>query len=376
MKKVYVVLLAFVLVFFGISDVFAGGGKEADRDSQIQRDRGRDYASIPSANLFAEGGRGSLAITNQASFDVIIFAGRVNQNNVLGGIKAGKTRNFDLSTLSLPARNGSFLIRAASYDTYTRKNLRVTEEDILYAGLVVYDLNDPRDKTHINIFAGISQSNETFIWVSNTSKFVLELRVGTPNGEKLATLAPFQTNKAIALSPQQRNMPYEFYATYLYINPQTNEIVNFAARGMDERQRRSPSGDRVNPMVFAGPADTSQISYLNAFLRIKNDTNWGFNMMDGTTWMFDQKGMPLVESGMLVTYDIPALSGEAGQLYTNLNMEFDNMRTMRINNFRARPGVVYDMTITLRNGNLAYDIRETERKDMLDDLRVSLFFGD
>jgi hypothetical protein len=367
-----------LFAFLAISalSAYASGNKEPDEHNPvIQTDRNNDYATINTRNLFATGGRGTLTINNQASFDVIIFAGRVNNNNVMGGIRAGQSRTFDLTTLSLPGKNGSFLIRATSFDVYNRRSARVTEEDVVYTGLVVFDLNDPRQRTNLNVFAGISESQEEYIWISNTSKFVLELRADSPNGEKMATLAPFQTNKAIPLQRKQSNMPYDFYATYIYIDPQTNEIFNFAARGMEERQRRSPSSDRVNPMVFAGPQDTSQIAYINGFLRIKNDTNQGFQLMDGTTWLFDQKGMPLVESGMLVTYDIPALSGQAGQLYTNLNMEFDNMRTLRINRLSVKPGVVYDLTVTMLDGNFAYDIRETERRDRLEDLQMTLFLG-
>jgi len=42
----------------------------------------------------------------------------------------------------------------------------------------------------------------------------------------------------------------------------------------------------------------------------------------------------------------------------------------------VKPGVVYDLVITVKNGNPAYDIRPTEYKDKLEDLRVSLFLGD
>jgi hypothetical protein len=329
------------------------------------------------AGLFASGGRGSLTINNQASFDVIIFAGKVSNNNVMGGIRAGQSRTFDLSTITLPGTNGSFLIRAASFEQYNRRNARVREDDVVYTGLVVFDLNDPRQKTNLNIFAGISDNEGEYVWVSNTSKFVLELRVGTPNGEKMATLAPFQTNKAIPLRQQQRNMPYEFYATYVYVDPQTNEIVNFAARGMDERQRRTPSADRVNPMVFPGPTNTSQIAYLNGFLRVNNQTNASFNLTDGTTWLFDQKGIPLVESGMIMTFDLPSLRGEAGQPYTNINLEFDNTsRNIRLNRFDVKPGIVYDLIVFMRDGNYAYGITATERRDRLEDLQMSLFFGD
>ncbi|MDR1838605.1 MAG: hypothetical protein LBQ93_03345 [Treponema sp.] len=376
MKTKQIVIALVALVMLAATAYASGKGEKGDNNPVIQTDRNRDSATIrTSSNLFATGGRGSLTINNQASFDVIIFAGKVSNNNVMGGIRAGQSRTFDLSTLSLPGTSGSFLIRATSFDQYSKRNARVTEEDVVYTGLVVFDLKDPRQRMNLNIFAGISDSQDEFVWVSNTSKFVLELRVGSPNGEKMATLAPFQSNKPIPLRQQQRNMPYEFYATYVYVDPQTNEIVNFAAKGMEERLRRTPSADRVNPMVFSGPVNTSQIAYLNGFLRVKNDTNVSFNLMDGTTWLFDQKGIPLVESGMLMTYDLPSLSGEAGQSYTNINMEFDNMKTLRINRFDVKPGVVYDLSVFMRDGNYVYDIRATERRDRLEDLQMSLFLG-
>jgi hypothetical protein len=354
-----------------------GSGPE-ERNPSIQTDRGKDYATVTGgAGLFKEGGKGSLTITNQASFDVIIFAGKVSNNAVLGGIRAGKSRSFDLSTLNLPAKNGSFLIRAASFETYNKKNLRVTEADVLYSGLVVFNLNDPRDKTDLNIYAGINEKQSEWIYVSNTSKFVLELRLDNPNGgEKLATLAPLQENKQLFLSALPNGMPYQFYATYVYIDPSTNEIKSFVAKDRSERQRRIPSAESVNPMVFGGPRDTSQISYLVGFLRMKNDTDESLNFMDGTTWLPDQKGRRLVESGQMSTFELAAMSGDAGQLYTNLNMEFDSAKILRVNRFSAKPGVVYDMVVTKQNGNFGYDIRETAYKDKLEDLRISLFLGD
>ena len=360
-------LLIILAVLFIANNAFCKGQQEGK--SQSTTVRGGD-------KLFARGGTGSLTINNQASFDVVIFAGVISSNNVLGGIRAGDSRTFDISKLRLPSKNGSFLIRAASFDTYSKNNYRVTEEHVLYTGLVVYDLNNPRDAVNLNIFAGISQEQQECIYVSNTSKFVLELRLGNPNGEKLATLAPLQVNKPIFLSRQRNNMPYEFYATYVYVDPHTNEVKSFVAKDMSERQRRSPSADRVNPMVFDGPKDTSQITYLVSFLRIKNDTNESLNFQDGTTWLFDQKGEPLVESGQLMTFEIPAMSGDKGQPYSNLNMVFDSTKTLRMNRLDAKPGVVYDIIVTTRNGNPAYDIRPTEYKDKLEDLRVSLFLGD
>jgi len=372
-KRIWIVLTAIVALL--AAGCVSGGN--SNRNAVIQNDPGKDYVRITGGGaLFSEGGNGSLTINNQASFDVIIFAGKVTNNTVLGGIRAGKSRTFDISALNLQSKNGSFLIRAASFETFSKNNYRVTEADVVYSGLVVFDLNDPKDKINLNIFAGISDTEGPYIYVSNTSKFVLELRLDNPNGEKIATLAPLQVNKRVFLTPLPQGMPHQFYATYVYIDPSTNEIKSFVAKDLSERQRRIPNTETVNPMVFSGPKDTSQISYLVGFLRLKNDTNESFNFMDGTTWLADQKERRLVESGQISTFELPAMSGDAGQLYTNLNVEFDKTRPLRLNNISLLPGVVYDLTITIRNGNPAYDIRPTAYKDKLEDLKISLFLGD
>lgn len=241
---------------------------------------------------------------------------------------------------------------------------------------MVYDLNDPRDATNINICAGINQEQSEYIYVSNTSRFVLELRIDNPNGEKLATLAPLQENKRVFLSPLPQGMPYNFYATYVYIDPSTNEVKSFSARSRGGRLRRIPDAESVNPIVFSGPSDTSDIAYQVGFFRVKNDVSEGFNLMDGTEWLADQKGRRFVASGQLQTFELAALSGDAGQLYTNLNLEFDSTKTLRFNRLSIKPGIVYDVSVTDQNGSYVYDIQETAYKDKLEDMRVSLFLGD
>jgi hypothetical protein len=129
-------------------------------------------------------------------------------------------------------------------------------------------------------------------------------------------------------------------------------------------------------MVFSGPGDTSDIAYQIGFFRVKNDVSEGFNLMDGTEWLPDQKGRRYVASGQMQTFELAALSGSAGQLYTNLNLEFDSTKTLRFNPVSIKPGIVYDVSVTGRNGSYVYDIRETAYKDKLEDMRVSLFLGD
>jgi hypothetical protein len=185
------------------------------------------------------------------------------------------------------------------------------------------------------------------------------------------------TNKKVYLAQPGDGMPYDFYPTYVYIDPSANEMKSFVSRGMESRQRRIPAASGVNPMTFSGPKDTSEIGYLVAFLRVKNDTNLSFNFNDGTTWLADQKGRRLVESSPNPSvFELPALSREQGQLYTNLHMEFDDGRNLKLNQLSLIPGYVYDLIVTESSGNYAYDIRQTDSKDKLEDMQISLFLGD
>ncbi|MCL1813486.1 MAG: hypothetical protein FWG29_08205 [Treponema sp.] len=235
-------LLIILAVLFIANNAFCKGQQEGK--SQSTTVRGGD-------NLFARGGTGSLTINNQANFDVVIFAGKISNNNVLGGIRAGDSRTFDISKLRLPEENGCFLVRAASFETYNKKNFRVTEDDVLYTGLVVYDLNNPRDAINLNIYAGINKEQDAWIYVSNNSRFVLELRLDNPNGEQIAALAPFAANKSIYLKPLPGGLPYQFFAAYVYVDPSSHEIINFIEKD-PIRQRRIP-GESSIQMIFSGP---------------------------------------------------------------------------------------------------------------------------
>jgi len=259
-------------------------------------------AAAGKAVTFKEGGKGSLTINNQASFDVIIYAGKVVNNNVLGGIRAGKSRTFDLTTLKLPSKNGAFLVRAAAFETYSKKKARVTEDDVLYTGLVVYDLNKPGDTTDLNIHKDIDQN--TWFSVSNESQFVLELRAGRPDGELITSLPPLQENKRVFLKPLSSGMPHEIYAAYVYAGAQSNGVKTSTVDA--DRQRVMPSGfdGGVRRMVFHGPKDISALRPpAVSYFRLVNDTYEDILFMDGNTRLTDQQGLQRAAAGRTATFN-------------------------------------------------------------------------
>jgi hypothetical protein len=354
MVKVNIFLLAVVALF-----MIACGTKTVET---VSTDRKADV--------------GSVSIHNGTDFDVVIFAGRVSYGNVWGEIQAGQSRAFDLNALPLPERSGSFLVHAVSNQSYTKRQKLITPNDILYTALVVYNLNDPNDRTIINIFDKIQESQREYIYANNNSPFILELRLDIPNGEKIATLPPFASNTKIYLTPLSDGMPYTIYPSYVYVDPESNEIKRFLSASETDRYKAIPMSDGYYPLGFNGPSDTSNIQYNYAFLRIRNNTNEGLSFKYGEMMLADQKGRRHIASGELQTFELSSLSGDLGQIYSNLNVEFDNTK----NSFPIKPsisvksGVVYELVVSEQNGAYGWEIKEVGFKERVEDMTMSLLF--
>ncbi|MDR2898393.1 MAG: hypothetical protein LBU99_06205 [Spirochaetaceae bacterium] len=350
-------------------------GAKAEHNPVIGTDAGKDYATIEARGVSFESEAGSLTMNNQTSYDVIVFAGRVEGGNVLGGIKAGARRGFDLSKIKGIPEKGSILIRVTSFESYSRKNFRVTEEDVVYSGLVVYDFADPGDRTDMNIYKNMDQTQSTFIYISNKSpNYVLEVRLDHPNGEKIATLPPLLENKKIWIKPNDDGLGYRLYPTYVYVDPATNEITSIPPTDVRGSRRVLPDapGGLITPIEFNSPVGDA-VAYNLAFVRVINDTNLSIDFRNAGTIFADQKGNRLIMDGRSAVFEVPSESGEEGQLYTNLRVRDDYDDEMVLDEVMIQPGFVYDLTVTNRDGNMEYDIAARGKKSKIDDARISLY---
>lgn len=170
---------------------------------------------------------GSLFITNGASCDVVVFAGRLEKQVVLGGIKSGEGRSFNLSKLPNIPERGTVLLRIVPYSVYKEKMI-FTEDDVIYTGLVVYDIENTKYKSELYISASAKLDIEQKygFYSSNTSEhFVLEIRLNSPTGEVIATLPPMTDNKPIFLLPDSTGMGYRLFPCFIYVDPNTNEKI-------------------------------------------------------------------------------------------------------------------------------------------------------
>ena len=319
---------------------------------------------------------GRLTINNEANADIVIFAGKVEKSTILGGIHSNSSRNFDLSKISGLPNFGSLLIRACTYDVYSNK-ARITEEDVVFTALVVYNMDDPQDKSQVTIYRNIDVSQSHCIYVSNlSSSFVLELRKDSPaQGEVLATLAPMQRHKRVYLEPTTSGYGIDIFPTFIYIDPRTGEktaLVGDNAEG-ETVIPDAVNSRRINSYEFKDPK-TSSIAYKVAFVNLHNDTRKTLELRSGGEDLINDKGFRATLAGRTDTYELDSINGDAGQLYTALNCNIAPASgVIDISKVLLKPGYVYDLTITNMDGVYSYDIHEVGKKSLTNDYRISLY---
>ncbi len=309
--------------------------------------------------------KGSLIIENQLNTDAVIFADRPERQIILGGIKAGSSRSFDLRKLPDNHERGTFFIRAANYEAVRRKT-HITAEDVIYTALVTYDLTYENDVSRIIIPSVIDASQQFCVYASNeTEDFILELRINDPvQGECIAALPPLSKNNRIYLSPRDDELAYTFYPIFVFVNPKTGERTSTHANKLDRRRVLPVEvGSEEYPVRFSTSFRVN-IGYDAAFVRLQNDTNIGVVFHNAARSLKNQRELRFTSSGTTDIYEIQSSDDREGQLYTALGFEFDDFRRITMSPYKFKAGYKYDVIITQLNGNYQYDIRETGQKSL------------
>ena len=321
---------------------------------------------------------GLLAMTNHTNQDVVVFAGPLNRDVILGGIKKGSRRTFDLNKISGLPKNGSLLVRVVTYNTYKKGKARITDEDVIYTGLVVYDLKAPKDITELSIYKDIDTEQKYCVYLTNKSEnFVVEVRLEKPNGETIATLAPLESDKCVYLAQKGTGKGYKFFPQFIYVDPRTNEktVLNVPQKENVQVMDPDPVGGEFTPVVFEAPKNHN-LSYSLAFLTIRNDTKAGMEFRNSRTSLPNQRGRRFTAPGRSDVYELDTGIDKEGRMYTALTCAFNEYTEMSVGNYKFKPGYMYEMIWTDKNGNYEYDIREVGKKSLLEDARIELFMED
>jgi len=321
---------------------------------------------------------GKLTINNMSGVELAIFVGKVERGNFIGAIGTGasgraRSRAFNIDKIAGLPQRGTFIIRATSFDNLNKRGLSgINEEDVIYSGLITFDKSNT-DRLEHDIFRGIDASQQTFIHVSNETKYVLELRRGSSDGEKVAVLSPGQKYKKIWLQPDPTGFPLLLFPTYIYLDPSTGEINAFTDRENINGQRFEPEGLGSDQRVitFKGPT-TGGPQYNVAFISFQNDTNSLLNFMTAEgNFKRNDRGTLNTSPGRTDTYQIDA--GDRGKIYTVAGVQSDS-GFHSIGRLDVLPGHKYQLIVTQMNGPIqATPLIDMGVKSVAEDAVISLF---
>ena len=342
------------------------------------------FASLAlTANAKAKGNKlsfeseeGSLSITNYTNQDVVVLVGRVERNLVIGGIRSGDRRTFNLSKLPNIPKKCTLLVRIAPYEVYRKKG-RIDREDVVYTRLVVHDSTSRKSEVFFNIPKQIDMEQKHCVYLTNSSIYVLEVREGSPTGEVLATLSPMLSNKPIFLLPKRDYGAYDLFPLFLYRDIKTGEVVSTVPSRADRmRIMPKPIATMDAAMVRFCAPQGDVISYNVAFIHLKNDTSSAIEFRNAKKFLKSQKGWYLTESGQINVYELDVNSNE-GEVYSTLEFEFDNAMKLPLNSYKFKRGYEYKITVSRINGKFQYKIEEIgKKKSFIEDAKIELFMED
>lgn len=206
---------------------------------------------------------GNFECSNFSDSDLVLFAGRVERNFILGGIKSGETRLFDLSKISGMPDQGAFIMRAVPHETYRTKERGLNSGDVVYTKLVVYDL-DSKEKNKTVIPSLIDVSKEFCFLATNESQYPVEFK--QYDGVTIATLPPYGTNYRVYIKPSP--FPLVLFPIYTYINPKTNAIQTIELSSI--RIRAENVSQISNSVIIHEPSSRVDLKSLSGQERLSD----------------------------------------------------------------------------------------------------------
>jgi hypothetical protein len=287
--KQIVVLLATSLAFLAIAGCATKSGSQDSSARQAAR-----------ANVkWTDDPTGYLTVQNDVDEDLILFAGSINNRNILGGVNKLATRRVDFFD-KLPEPSGTFLLRAVKETVYRSKGSNMSSDDIVFAGLVVFDKNDPRPITiNIQKFLG----GNAVITLQNDTSMAVQIRVDRPDGPNLTTLAPLERNKKVYMdfSPDG----YVFFPVYQYYDRATMGIRSIMAQSLFDGIPMMPIIPRPGLDAPVVTFDSTPANLFSPFatLIITNESNRGVYLLQGSSRKTNQNGTTMINPGS-ETYEL------------------------------------------------------------------------
>jgi len=242
---------------------------------------------------------GYLTVQNDVNEDLVLFAGSINNRNIIGGVRKLSSRRIDFSS-KLNEPSGTFLLRAVKETVYRSKGSGLNSDDIVFANLVVFNKDDPRP---ININIQKFLGGNAVITIQNDTNMALQIRVDNPTGPTLTTLAPLERNKKVWMEFNPDG--YTFFPVYQYYDRTTMGIRSITAKSLFDGIPMMPVIPRPGVDSPVVNFDTTPANLFSPFatLIVTNETTRGVYLLQGSSRKTNQNGTTMINPGS-ETYEL------------------------------------------------------------------------
>jgi hypothetical protein len=327
---------------------------------------------------------GTLTIINNTSKDIIIFQGQTPTNsNILGGVRASITKTFDVEDdVSDFGVGGYMILRGVAKDDYEANKTNLSNARIEYSAMATY-----KEGQKFRSEISPQYTGDFGYKVTNIGNIGMELRKGSPDGEKIGYLPSLRTNELLYANSTNG---FAVFPVYVYYSRSTGKVTTLTATSMFEsvsvtprplanasaiQSYRFPNDQTVTWESIKGSL-TSPVAYINITNNVPNQG--AFFTVAGSNSLIAQNGYDAIGSGEQLTFEITStVEGTTKNLVVSL-YSGAVLVPVRFADATSYPTIKngYDYTISINhNGgavndqnNYSASIVEGAKRDVSDDI--------
>lgn len=337
---------------------------------------------VYNGNINWENENGSLELVNNTNKDIVVFKGQTPAaSGILGGIRAGTPKTFDISD-DFPdyGVGGWTILRGITREEFEKNETNLSAAKIEFSAMATY-----KDGQKYRVSIERDYIGDYGFVLSNTSRLGIEIRKDGVAGEKIAYLPPLQSNQIVYTSTTNA---VTLYPVYVYYNRANQTVTTLNSTSVFESVSivPQPLANATHVATQSFPADplatwetianalTSPVAYIKVTNNVASQAVY-FTLAGGNR-LYSQNGYDAVGSGIPnVVFEVAGSDIEGGAernfvitLYSGavqVNVFTEDGNIPRIQNG-------YDYEVTIRriggNGQVATDysaiIRTIEKRDL------------
>jgi hypothetical protein len=299
--KISLLLLVGTLGFFSC-DLLVGEDDEKEGDNNGNNNI--DSTGI----IWGNEPNGTLNIANNTGKDIVIFQGQTpSQSTILGGVRAGGQKDFDISDdVSDFGIGGYMILKGITLSEYTANKSNLALAKVEYSAMATYG-QDKKFRTEISP----SYVGDFCFKITNKGKIGMELRKGSPDGEKIGYLPAYATSFTIYADTSNN---ITIFPVFVYYNRSTKTVTTVKADGFTDAVEVGPrpiKGDSIPTRIL--PTEdfdldkvianlSSPVAYVTVINNIGN-SSIGFSPT-GSSEIKGQSGYNSINSGERDTFEV------------------------------------------------------------------------